>query len=312
MTGSVNGSDVYVLDVRKLIMLQAVMAEGSIAAAARRLQYTRSAVSQQITALEAEAGTSLIDRTGNRIALTPAGRALVEHAERILVELRSAEATLAGAGSPIGGLLRVGIPFREGPHIMSRALGEVRGRFPDMEIRLSAITNETGADAVHRDELDLVILSRYGHARAPSGQGLREWDLGQDPLTLCVPRDHPLADAGVCAMARLADEPWVLSPDTTLGRLVTSMCVTAGFQPRLAATVGDVGTAIGLVGIGWGITIAPELTPADPAEVSRLRITGVDVVRHSVLLVRDGEHLSPRMAAAISAVRAVGLGRPAG
>src|ERR1700677_387106 len=116
MTGSVNGSDVYVLDVRKLIMLQAVMAEGSIAAAARRLQYTRSAVSQQITALEAEAGTSLIDRTGNRIALTPAGRALVEHAERILVELRSAEAALAGAGSPISGLLRGGVPFREGAH----------------------------------------------------------------------------------------------------------------------------------------------------------------------------------------------------
>jgi DNA-binding transcriptional LysR family regulator len=299
------------LDVRRLIMLRAVAAEGSIAAAARRLQYTRSAVSQQLSALEAEAGAALVERAGNRITLTPAGRGLVEHAERIVVELRAAEASLAGA-TGITGLLRVGIPFREGPQTMSRALTEVRRRFPDMEIRLSAITNETGADAVHRDELDLVILSRYGHARAPSGQGLREWDLGQDPLTLCVPRDHPLADAGVCAMARLADEPWVLSPDTTLGRLVTSMCVTAGFQPRLAATVGDVGTAIGLVGIGWGITIAPELTPADPAEVSRLRITGVDVVRHSVLLVRDGEHLSPRMAAAISAVRAVGLGRPAG
>ncbi|MGH3262781.1 MAG: LysR family transcriptional regulator, partial [Trebonia sp.] len=55
-TCSVNGCDVSVLDVRKLIMLEAVMAEGSIAAAARRLQYTRSAVSQQISALEAEAG----------------------------------------------------------------------------------------------------------------------------------------------------------------------------------------------------------------------------------------------------------------
>jgi hypothetical protein len=46
--------------------------------------------------------------------------------------------------------------------------------------------------------------------------------------------------------------------------------------------------------------------------VSRLRITGVDAVRHSVLIVRDGEHLSPRMAAAISAVRAVSLGHPHG
>jgi DNA-binding transcriptional LysR family regulator len=156
-------------------------------------------------------------------------------------------------------------------------------------------------------------VPRYGNNRPPTGQGLREWTLGQDPLTLCVPPDHPLAGTGVYAMARLADEPWVLSPNTTLGRLVTSMCVTAGFHPRLAATVNDVGTAIGLVGIGWGITIAPELTPASPAaKVSRLRITGVDAVRHSVLIVRDGEHLSPRMAAAISAVRAVSLGRPVG
>jgi DNA-binding transcriptional LysR family regulator len=284
------------LDVRKLIMLQAVMAEGSIAAAARRLQYTRSAVSQQISALEAEAGTALIDRTGNRITLTPAGRALVEHAERILVELRSAEATLAGAGTRITGLLRVGIPFREGPHIMSRALGEVRQRFPDMEIRLAAVSDEEGPDAVHRDQLDLAIVSRYGNAREAARPGLREWVLGH----------HPLAGARGCAMSRLADEPWVMCPDTSLGRLVRGMCVAAGFQPKVAATVQDIGTAISLVAIGWGITIAPELTPSGtPAPVARLPVTGIDTIRYTVLIARDGEHLSPRLAAAISAVRAV-------
>jgi DNA-binding transcriptional LysR family regulator len=111
-------------------------------------------------------------------------------------------------------------------------------------------------------------------------------------------------------MAQLEDEAWVLSPDTTLGRLITSMCITAGFQPKVTATVNDVGTAIGLAGIGWGVTIAPEFTPVTgTAEVSRLRITGVDAVRHSVLIVRDGEHLSPRLAAAISAVRAISSGK---
>src|SRR5260221_6131227 len=100
-TCSVNGCDVSHAGRAQLIMLEAVMAEGTIAAAARRLQYTRSAVSQQISALEAEAGTALIDRTGNHITLTPAGRALGEHAERILLELPSAEATLAGAGTRI-------------------------------------------------------------------------------------------------------------------------------------------------------------------------------------------------------------------
>jgi DNA-binding transcriptional LysR family regulator len=303
----------HVLDVRKLIMLQAVMAEGSIAAAARRLQYTRSAVSQQMSALEAEAGAALIDRTGNRIVLTPAGRALVEHAERILVELRSAEATLAGAGTRITGLLRVGIPFREGPHIMSRALTEVRRRFPDMEIRLSAISDEEGPEAIHRDQLDLAIVSRYGSSREKARTGLREWTLGHDPLRLCVPPDHPLAGAPGCELAQLAGEPWVMCPDTSLGRLVQSMCISAGFQPRVAATVHDLGTAISLVGIGWGITIAPELTPAGtPAPVARLPIAGIGTLRYTVLIVRDGEHRSPRMAAAISAVRSVSAELPAG
>jgi DNA-binding transcriptional LysR family regulator len=89
-----------------------------------------------------------------------------------------------------------------------------------------------------------------------------------------------------------------------------TLCLTAGFQPELAATVNDVGTAIGLVGIGWGVTIAPELTPAGPElRVSRIPVAGLDTVRHSVVIVRDGEQESPRIAAAIEAVRAVSTQR---
>src|ERR1700678_3155759 len=122
------------LDVRRLIMLRAVAAEGSIAGAARRLRYTRPTVSQQVSALEAEAGTALIDRSGNRITLTAAGRNLVEHAERILVELRAAEASLTPGAARFTGPLRVGIPFREGPQIMSRALSDLRRLYPDLEL----------------------------------------------------------------------------------------------------------------------------------------------------------------------------------
>ena len=189
---------------------------------------------------------------------------------------------------------------------MSRALTEVRRLYPDMEIRLAATSDEEGPGAVHRDQLDMAIVPRYGNARETARAGLREWILGHDTLRLFVPPDHPLAGAPRCDMTRLAGEPWVMCPDTVLGRLVRSMCITAGFQPRVAATVNDVGTAISLVGMGWGITIAPALTPAGtPAPVVRPPIAGIDTIRYSVLIVRDGEHLSPRMAAAISAVRSV-------
>ena len=294
------------LELRKLIMLRAVAAEGSIAAAARALQYTRSAVSQQLSSLEHETGTSLVGRHGNRVSLTPAGRALVEHTERILAELRAAEATLARDNLSVGGLLRVGVPFREGPPTMSHALIEVRRQFPGLQIRLVATTDEKGADAVRRGQIDMAIVSRIGEPPPRPAPGLREWQLGHDPLRLCVPDGHRLAGAGQCALADLRDEAWIVCPASTIGRLTMALCVSAGFEPELAATVNDIGTAIGLVGIGWGITIAPELTPAGAgAPVARIPITGVETLRHSVLIVRDGEHLSPPIASAITAVRGV-------
>ncbi len=295
------------LDVRKLIMLRAVAAEGSIAGAARRLQYTRSAVSQQITILEGEAGTALLDRTGNKIALTPAGNALVEHAERILIELRVAEATMLSHDEPaMTGLLRVGVPFGEGPPEWGRALSEVRARFPGMEIKLVATTDELGADEVRRDELDMVIVSRYGVAEPETTPGLRSWVLGHDELQLCVPVGHRLAGRSACDMSELKDESWIVCPATRLGQLTVSLCAIAGFEPRVVATVNDVSTATGLVGFGWGITLAPHLTPAARgADFTRIPLSGTPIVRHTVVIVRDGDHLSPRIAATVEAMLAL-------
>lgn len=291
------------LDTQKLIMLRAVSTEGSIAAAARALGYTRSAVSQQISALERFAGTSLLVRTGNRATLTPVGRTLVEHTERILIELRAAEAALAHEGIEVTGRLHVGVPFREGPRIMSGALSEARRRYPGLEIQLAAIKDENGADLVHRGQLDMVILSRFGSAHASVGPGLREWVLGHDALRLCVPTGHRLAGAKACTLSDLRDEPWIISPAGALGRLVMTLCVAAGFEPRVVATVDDVATALGLVSIGWGITVAPDLTPANPESgVQRVQLDGLEAVRHSILIVRDGEESWPHMAAVIAAV----------
>jgi molybdate transport repressor ModE-like protein len=295
-----------VLDIRKLLMLRAIHLEGSIAGAARRLQYTRSAVSQQLSALERETGARIVERDAGRVKITPVGLALIEHTERILAELRAAEAMLETDPHPVGGLLRVGVPFGEGPRIMSRALTRVRQRFPGLEIRLGATTDEGGAEQVRRDIFDMVILSRYGAARPRPVLGLREWILGSDPLRLCVPPDHPLARRPQVDLADLHDLPWVVCPSGPLGQLTMSLCATAGYEPDLAASVNDVATAIGLVGIGWGITIAPELTPSNSGRpVVRVPLAGVKTYRHSVLVVREGEHLSPRISASVAAVREI-------
>ena len=80
------------LDVKRMRILKEVADRGSFSAAAEALSYTQSAVSQQIAALEREAGTQLVTRGSRGIRLTEAGEALVRHADAILTRLADAEA----------------------------------------------------------------------------------------------------------------------------------------------------------------------------------------------------------------------------
>ena len=291
------------LDVQKLVVLRAVVAQGSIAAAARELGYTRSAISQQMSALERAAGTALLVRSGNSVAVTPTGRRLLEHTERILVELRAAEATLRQTHGEVAGTLRVGVPFREGPAVMSSALTNVRKRHPKLMITLAATTDLRGPEEVRQGTLDMAMLSTFGVFPGSCGPGLREWVLGRDALRLCVPDGHRLAEAETAALTDLADEPWVLSPSTPLGQLTLGLCKAAGFDPTVVATVDDVATALGLVSVGWGVTIAPDLTPVGPGQrIVRLALPEVGASRHSVLVIRDGEQESPEIATVVEAV----------
>src|SRR3954463_10791160 len=75
------------LDVKRLRVLREVAARGSFSGAAEALSYTQSAISQQIAALEREAGTMLVERSARGVRLTEAGRALVGHADAILARL---------------------------------------------------------------------------------------------------------------------------------------------------------------------------------------------------------------------------------
>src|SRR5260370_20151772 len=85
------------LDLRRLRLLKDFAERGTITATAAALGYTPSAVSQQLAALEREAGTALLDRTARSAELTDAGLRLAAHAENILAAVEEAEADLSAA-----------------------------------------------------------------------------------------------------------------------------------------------------------------------------------------------------------------------
>ena len=126
----------FMLDVRRMRVLREVAARGSFSAAAEALSYTQSAVSQQIAALEREAGTRLVERGARGVRLTDAGRTLVEHADVILARLADAESELeAIAGLRVGEARedRVGVADERAagigePDPAGRAVDERRAR----------------------------------------------------------------------------------------------------------------------------------------------------------------------------------------
>ena len=184
----------------------------------------------------------------------------------------------------------------------------MRQRHPRLELTLTTASAETAADDVKNGRLDLVILSQFGTTPTPSESGVRQWVLGHDALRLCVPASHRLADSVRCSASDLNEDPWVINPNSALGQLTIGICAATGFRPVIGATVDDIGTALGLVSYGWGVTIAPDLTPVHPeTAIRRIALDGVNVYRHSVLFVRQGEQHAPEIAVIVDAVKAASV-----
>ena len=96
------------LDMRRLRLLRELAHRGTIVAVAEALAFSPSAVSQQLAVLEREAGVPLLERTGRRVRLTPAGRNLAQHAEALLERLELAAAELVDARRGLAGPLLLG------------------------------------------------------------------------------------------------------------------------------------------------------------------------------------------------------------
>jgi DNA-binding transcriptional LysR family regulator len=122
------------LDVGRLRTLREVSLRGSIAAAARTLGLTPSAVSQQLTVLEREAGTRLLDRTSRGVELTGAGLLLCERADAILDVLALARADLDRLHGAVHGPLRLATVSSAAATIVSDAVLALRATQPGIAV----------------------------------------------------------------------------------------------------------------------------------------------------------------------------------
>ncbi len=240
------------LSVGRLRVLREVAHRGSISAAANALDYTQSAVSQQIAALEAETGLALLERHPRGVSLTAAGQTLVGHAEGILAQLEAAEEALQAISGLRGGRLRMASFASAGATLMPRAIAEFRSAHPDVELSLAEGEPEEIAPRLRGGELDLALLFEFDGQSVDAGRATRV-ELLDDPMFLALPREHRLAARERLRLADLAGEAWVqTSEDSNCSRHVVRCCHAAGFEPNVAFESDDYQTVQGLVAAGVG------------------------------------------------------------
>jgi DNA-binding transcriptional LysR family regulator len=246
------------LNVARLKILDEVAHRGSFSAAADALDYTQSAISQQIAALEAEAGMTLLERHPRGVSLTAAGQTLVGHAEGILARLESAEAALAAIAGLRGGRLRMASFPTAGATLMPLAIATFRARHPDVELTLAEGEPEQIAPRLRAGELDLALLFEFDEPITPDE--ITRVELLEDPLFLALPREHRLASRRKLRLEDLREEAWVqTSGSSPCARHVVRSCYAAGFEPNVAFESDDYQTVQGLVAAGVGVALIPEL-----------------------------------------------------
>jgi molybdate transport repressor ModE-like protein len=245
------------LDVKRMRILKEVADHGSFSAAAESLSYTQSAVSQQIAALEREAGTQLVTRGSRGIRLTEAGEALVRHADAILTRLADAEAELEAIAGLRGGRLRLAAFPTVGATLMPLAIATFRERHPDVELTVRQLEPEDSMPLLKCGELDIALTIQPSELDT---DGLDETFLLDDPMFAALPLDHPLANKSRLRMKDLANDPWISTTDAcSCGDLVRKHCIRMGFEPNVTFESDDYLAIQGLVAAGVGVALIPTL-----------------------------------------------------
>lgn len=244
------------LDAHRLAVLAEVAHAGSIAAAAQRLSFTPSAVSQQLAKLERDAGTRLLDRHSRGVTLTPAGEDLLVHAEAIAGELRAAERTVRAR---LDEELTVGTFASAGMTLVPAALAAFRRDHPGVALRLLDLEPPDGYGLVSSRELDLLITHRYPGAPLPDPRGLHRTLLRSERFRLILPKGHEKSAARKLTLKALAGEDWISGgPGVPNRACLDQLADAAGVRLRVAYETRDYQVVLALVEAGLGIAFVPE------------------------------------------------------
>ncbi len=297
------------LDLRRLRLLRELHERGTVAAVADALQFTPSAVSQQLAVLEREAGVPLLEKAGRGLRLTDPALVLVEHAAALLERAALAEADLAAAAGTVAGRGRIAAFESVALHLALPAIGALAREAPRLRCELVEAEPEQALPALALGDVDLVLADEWRPEPRSLPEGVVRHELPGDPVRLVLPADHPAAlrHEQSVPMAELSDEQWVTG-EAGMGwdEMTRRTCrALGGFEPDVRHRTAGATVALALVARGLAVAMLPALPLAGREPGVALRGIAEGPVERAIFAAsRAADAARPSTLALVSAVRA--------
>jgi DNA-binding transcriptional LysR family regulator len=296
------------LELRRLRLLRELNERGTIAAVADALQFTPSAVSQQLSMLEREAGVPLLERAGRGVRLTDAGLVLVDHAEALLEREALAEADLAAAAGTVAGRGRIAGFESVALRLALPAMEALRRDAPALRCALTEMEPEDALPGLALGDLDLVLGDEWQHQPRRLPAGIERHELMSDRVRIVLPARHPLARRypDAIPMAELAGEAWTTG-HAGLGwdEMTRRTCREhGGFEPDVRHRTNDAAISLAVVARGLAVSMLPDLAlPRRPSGIRLRNIADIPIDRAIFAATRTTDAARPSTQALLAAVK---------
>ena len=253
--------------IKQLQYLVALRQHGHFGRAAEACFVTQSTLSAGLRELESLLGIVLVERTRRVVRFTPLGQKIAEKALRVLRESEELSDMARAEGKPLHGELRLGVIPTIAPFLLPAMLPRLRAQWPNLKLFLREETSQAACDALHRGQLDCVLLA------LPYGCGdVDKAPLFDDRLFVAFPRGEAPADLSV-APGSIDENRLLMLED---GHCLKDHALSACNRPELRAEAAMMGTSlhtlVQMVDNGLGLTFVPGMA----IEAGILEGTGVD------------------------------------
>jgi LysR family hydrogen peroxide-inducible transcriptional activator len=244
---------VYLPTIKQLQYLVALRDYGHFGKAAESCFVTQSTLSASLRELETLVGVTLVERTRRVVRFTPLGIKIAEKARRVLREAEELADMARAEGLPLTGELRMGVIPTIAPFLLPAILPQLRGRWPELKLFLREETSQAACDALHRGQLDCVLLA------TPYACGdVEMMELFEDELLLAFP---PGENPPPSIAAHAIDEHRLLLLED--GHCLKDHALAACNRPQLRAEARMLGTSlhtlVQMVDNGLGLTLIPQM-----------------------------------------------------